>query len=117
MDAAKLLPGRRKHPVPVGAAIHRPLLLTDLPGAPTATGQSLSTFISRACRSARAQARNLSFALSRMEPGLPLPKQLSARWALCLGTLDSVPKVLLSSLVGSSHHSCRSQVEHNLVCV
>lgn len=30
-----------------------------------------------------------------MEPDLPLPKQLSALRAPCLGTLDSVPKVLL----------------------
>lgn len=102
MVAAKTLTRKEK------ASLHMALLLANLPAAPTAIGQILSTFVSCPCCSAPAQAP------SRMEPNLPLLKQLNALRAPCLGTLESVPKALLSSLVGWLHCSFRSQVEPNI---
>lgn len=102
MVAAKILTRKEK------ASLHMALLLANLPAAPTAIGQIPSTFVSCPCCSAPAQDP------SRMEPNLPLPKQLHALRAPCLGTLDSVPKVLLSSLLSWFRHSFRSLVEPNI---
>lgn len=104
------------------ARVHTEHLLTNLPVAPTPGGAGPKEPLEGTTPPLRPRSGSHSSALLSLGRAWlparcwPLPEQLSALRAPCLGTLDSFLKVLLPSAVGSSHLSFRSQAEHGILC-